>query len=110
MSQPMIAMLPGIVLAAATTFHSPVALANDGKALYEKNCTVCHAAGFAGAPKLGDKAVWKERIAQGMDTLNLHAIKGYTGKKGMMPPKGGAMTLSDDQVKAAVQYMVDQAK
>jgi cytochrome c5 len=102
--------LPGLLLAAAATIHAPAALAADGKALYEKHCTVCHAVGIAGAPKLGDKALWKDRIAQGMDTLNMHAIKGFSGKKGMMPPKGGAMSLSDDQVKAAVQYMVDQAK
>jgi cytochrome c5 len=101
--------ITGVMLAAAATYMPGVAAA-DGKAIYEKNCIVCHSAGVAGAPKLDDKANWEDRIAQGMDTLNQHAIKGFTGKKGMMPPKGGAMALSDDDVMAAVQYMVDQAK
>ena len=70
----------------------------------------CHGAGVAGAPKLGDKADWGPRIAQGNDTLYQHAIQGFQGKKGVMPPKGGNTALPDDQVKAAVDYMVSQAK
>jgi cytochrome c5 len=64
----------------------------------------------AGAPKLGDKAAWGPRIAQGIDTLYTHSIKGFQGKAGMMPPKGGNMALSDADVKAAVDYMVAQSK
>ncbi len=78
----------------------------DGKALYGSVCTVCHGAGIAGAPKTGDKTGWKPRIAQGSATLYEHAIKG----KGAMPPKGGAMSASDAEIKAAVDYMVSQAK
>ena len=66
----------------------------------------CHGAGVAGAPKIGDKADWGPRIAQGKDTLYTHATQGFTGKKGTMPPKGGAANLSDEEVKAAVDYMV----
>ncbi len=70
---------------------------------------MCHGPGIAGAPKLGDKADWGPRIAKGKDTLYKHAIEGFTGSKGVMPPKGGATTLSDDEVKTAVDYMVSQS-
>jgi cytochrome c5 len=82
----------------------------DGKATYTQACAACHAAGVAGSPKLGDKAAWKARIAQGKDTLYEHAIKGFKGKAGFMPAKGGRADLSDDAVKAAVDYMVSEAK
>lgn len=77
----------------------------DGEAVYKKACTTCHATGLAGAPKLGDTADWGPRIAQGEALLLEHAIKGFTGKKGMMPPKGGFVNLSDDEVRAAITYM-----
>jgi len=70
---------------------------------------VCHAAGVAGAPKLGDKAAWSARIAQGTSVLYVHAINGFQGKVGVMPPKGGS-PASDADVKAAVDYMVSAAK
>ena len=85
------------------------AFASNGEAVYNKTCKMCHARGMAGAPKLGDAAEWKKRAAQGMDTLYTHAIKGFKGK-GMMPPKGGNSKLSDDEVKAAVDYMVEHSK
>lgn len=78
----------------------------DGQAIYQAVCTACHGGGIAGAPKTGDKAAWKPRIAQGMDLLYEHALKG----KGAMPPKGGAMGSSDAEVKAAVDYLVAQGK
>jgi cytochrome c5 len=71
---------------------------------------MCHAAAVAGSPKPGDKADWGPRIAQGRDVLYKHAIEGFTGAKGMMPPRGGASTLTDDEVKAAVDYMVDKSQ
>lgn len=98
-----------IVIALAAVLPA-AALAADGQAVYGKSCTVCHATGVAGAPKLGDKADWGPRVAQGKNVLYTHAIKGFTGKKGTMPPKGGMTQLSDDDVKAAVDYMVGQAK
>lgn len=79
-----------------------------GEKLYNATCKTCHEAGIAGAPKFGDKAAWKDRIAQGKDTLYKHSIEGYTGKGGVMPPKGGS-TASDDEMKAAVDYMVAKA-
>ncbi|HWS27852.1 MAG TPA: c-type cytochrome [Xanthomonadales bacterium] len=77
----------------------------DGEGVYKKACITCHGTGLAGAPKLGDAADWAPRIAQGEALLFEHATKGFTGKKGMMPPKGGFVTLSDDEVRAAIAYM-----
>jgi len=78
----------------------------DGKATYQSACFACHGTGAAGAPKLGDKAAWKNRIAQGDATLFDHAINGFKG----MPAKGGNASLSDAAVKAAVEYMVKGSK
>ncbi len=89
----------------------PVAsAATDGKATYSTSCAACHGTGAAGAPKLGDKAEWTARIAQGKDVLYKHALGGYQGKKGFMPAKGGNGSLSDDAVKAAVDHMVAASK
>lgn len=82
----------------------------DGQKTYQAACFACHGTGAAGAPKTGDKAAWKDRIAQGADMLNEHAIKGFKGSKGFMPAKGGRADLSDADVKAAVAYMVAQSK
>ncbi len=80
--------------------------AANGKATYDGACAACHASGVAGAPKLGDKAAWAARAKAGKDALHTSALKG----KGAMPPKGGAVALSDEAVKAAVDYMVSAAK
>ena len=83
----------------------------DGKTIYDHLCTSCHTAGIAGAPKLGDKSMWGPRIAEGLDTLIKHATEGYHGPDGnFMPPKGGNPALTDEQVKAAVTWIVGQAK
>jgi cytochrome c5 len=82
----------------------------DGKAVYKKTCKMCHATGIAGAPKVGDKAAWATRSEKGIDTLVQNAVKGFKGSKGMMPPKGGNPSLSDADMKAAVQYMLDNSK
>ena len=93
-------------------FQIPVERANDamftpdGKKVYDSTCTACHAAGVANAPKLGDKAAWAPRVKQGMDALVQSATKG----KGAMPPKGGNTSLSDADLRAAIEYMVSQAK
>lgn len=88
---------------------APVAENAVGKKVYGSVCSMCHAAGVAGAPKPGDKADWGPRIAQGKDTLYKHAVEGFTGAKGMMPARGGGSALTDDELKAAVDYMVAQS-
>lgn len=84
--------------------------AKSGAEVYNMACVACHAAGIAGAPKLGDPEAWATRLAQGMDVLNDHAINGYQGAGGVMPAKGGLVSLSDEEVIAAVQHMVDQSQ
>lgn len=95
--------------AAAPAAAAPVADAALGKSVFGKACALCHAAGVAGAPKPGDKADWGPRIAQGKDTLYKHALEGFTGAKGMMPARGGNSKLTDEEVKAAVDFMADQS-
>ena len=98
----------GAPSAATTTDAEPVAAVGDsakGKEVYDSACFVCHATGVAGAPKLGDTEAWAARISQGNDMLYDHAINGFMGA-GLMPPKGGKTDLSDDDVKAAVDFMV----
>lgn len=85
---------------------APAANPDAGKSAYNKTCAMCHAAGVAGAPKPGDKADWGPRIAQGKDTLYKHALEGFNGAKGSMPARGGNTKMSDEDVKAAVDYMV----
>lgn len=80
-----------------------------GESIYKRTCALCHSAGVAGAPMLGDAADWGPRIAQGKDTLYKHALEGFTGAKGMMPAKGGNAALTDDEVKSVVDYMVSKA-
>lgn len=93
--------------APAPTKPAPVAdNSGKGESIYKQSCAVCHAAGVAGAPKLTDKAAWAPRIAQGTATLYASGIKG----KGAMPAKGGNPALSEADVKAAVDYMVSQAR
>ncbi|WP_312304299.1 c-type cytochrome [Pulveribacter sp.] len=103
------AAAPAADASAAAGGAAPVASLDAGKSVYNKTCALCHSAGVAGAPKPGDKDDWGPRIAQGKDTLYKHAIEGFTGSKGMMPAKGGAASLSDDEVKSAVDYMVSQS-
>lgn len=111
---PVVAKAAGTATAGAATAASGAApagatVASAGKALYDSTCIACHGSGVAGAPKFGDKAAWAPIIAAGMPTLYDRALHGYTGKRGMMPPKGGS-TASDADVKAAVDYMVAAAK
>ena len=99
--------------AAAKAAASQVAYGGttDGKTIFNDLCTSCHTAGVAGAPKVGNKAMWAPRIAEGLDTLIKHATEGYHGPDGnYMPAKGGNPALTDAQVKAAVTWIVDQAK
>jgi cytochrome c5 len=86
------------------------ALADRGRDVYDTACWVCHAPGTDGAPKFGDRLAWAPLIAKGIDTLVKHSIDGFTGSSGLMPAKGSRPDLSDDDVKAAVVYMVANSR
>ena len=97
--------------AAAPPAVSAVPGPNAGEAVWKQNCEKCHGAGGLGdAPPIGDEAAWSARIDQGSDVLLRHALEGFTGSIGEMPPRGGNPSLSDDQVRAALAYMVGQVR
>ncbi|MFZ2301643.1 MAG: c-type cytochrome [Gallionella sp.] len=77
-----------------------------GERVYRNTCSICHRIGQRGAPRLGDTENWVSRLAQGNETLYGRAINGYRGNKGSMPSRGSNAKLSDEEVKAAVDYMV----
>lgn len=81
-----------------------------GEEVFNMACMACHGAGVAGAPKYGDKAAWAPRIAKGGDTLHKHALEGFQGTAGFMPPKGGRADLADKSIMNAVDYMVTGSK
>jgi cytochrome c len=89
-------------------FLSSTAAATNGTSVYEQNCKVCHGEGIAGAPRSGEIDVWKERLPKGIDAMVTIVIEGVQGYSGAMPPRGGNPNLSDDQIREAVQYMLDQ--
>ncbi|QOY62732.1 cytochrome c5 family protein [Lysobacter sp. H21R4] len=97
--------------AAAASASAQVAYGGtlDGSVIFDGLCAGCHASGAGGAPTM-DQAHWSARIAQGMDTLHKHAIEGYTGSAGLMPAKGGNPALTDEQVIATVDWMVENLK
>lgn len=97
-----------LVLAGAVGSTVSSAQAADGAGTYNTACVGCHGSGAAGAPKTGDKAAWKARIAKGMPAMYSAGIKGKPGTA--MLPKGGNASLSDAAVKAAVDYMVAKSK
>jgi len=82
----------------------------DGAQVFGQSCAACHVSGIAGAPKLGDQAQWKTRLAKGTKVLYANALNGISSSIGVMPAKGGNASLSDAEVKAAVDYIVAKAK
>ncbi|MFO7984220.1 MAG: c-type cytochrome [Desulfuromonadales bacterium] len=88
----------------AESGQSANASVEKGEAIYEKNCASCHKNGVAGAPKLDDQAAWSDSLSKGKETLYDNSINGFKS----MPPKGGNSSLSDEEVKAAVDYMVEE--
>ena len=96
-------------MASNPTFKSEVvvvASAKSGKDVYNSVCMSCHMSGAAGAPVTGKVDQWTDRLAKGNDTLYSNAINGI----GVMPAKGGLMSLSDEEVKLAVDYMLEESK
>ncbi|MBD9422733.1 cytochrome c5 family protein [Achromobacter sp. ACM04] len=100
------AAAPAPAPAAQATAPQAAAVNPAGEKLYKSVCFACHATGVANAPKFGDKAAWEPYIKTGMDAMVKVAMQG----KPPMPPKGGAANASEDDIRAAVQYMVDAAK
>jgi cytochrome c5 len=98
-------MVKGL-LAAMTMGASMGAMAADGKAVYEKACVACHATGVANAPKFGDKAAWGPRVGAGKATL----VASVKAGKGNMPPKAGNAALTDDEIGAAVDFLISAVK
>lgn len=97
---------PVAVAAAPAAPAKPAPAADKGKSVYDATCMACHGTGIAGAPKAGDKVAWALRLKSGMPALYTSALKG----KNAMPPKGGNLSLSDADVKSAVDYLVGLVK
>jgi cytochrome c5 len=100
-----------LAAAAAPAVVAPerVATVLTGPQVYNEACVVCHAPpGISGAPVIGDGAAWTDRVTQGMDTLTDHVLNGYQGAMGFMPQKGGRTDLSDAEIIAALEYMLEQ--
>ena len=95
--------MAGRVVAAATT---SAGAARSGSDIYSTNCVACHSSGVAGAPKLGDVAAWALRLEQGLETVYANAINGIRA----MPARGTCMSCSDDEVKAAIDHILDNSK
>lgn len=89
---------------------APVATLLTGPQVYNEACIACHGNGIGGAPKFGDVGAWGPRIAQGVAVLHNHAINGYQGSTGYMPPKGARVDLSDKEISDAVDYMVAESR
>jgi cytochrome c5 len=95
--------------AAAANAATPAKVSSaaaDGKKVYDSTCVACHGLGVAKAPKYGDKKAWEPHLMHGVDHLYENALKGLNA----MPPRGGNLTLSDAEVKAAVDYMLKAVK
>lgn len=84
--------------------------AKSGEDIYNTSCMACHSTGAAGAPKFGDVANWEGRISKGVDALYANAINGFTGSSGNMPAKGLCMSCSEEEIKATVDYMVENSQ
>ncbi|MGY0505650.1 c-type cytochrome [Luteimonas sp. e5] len=95
---------------AAAGADAPFGGSTDGKVVYDGLCHACHTAGTGGAPMLNAAGMGARLAEKGMELLHTHAIDGFTGNTGIMPARGGMATLTDAQVMAAVDYMVEQSK
>ncbi len=95
----------GVVLLVACAEREPPA-PSVGELVFSKTCKACHAAGLNGAPIFGNQKMWAKRLPQGIPTLVEHATNGF----GLMPAKGGNTALTDEEIAAAVNYMVDQVR
>ena len=88
----------------------PVAEVLSGAQVYNQACVACHGAGIGGAPTVGQSADWGTRVAQGPKVLQDHVINGFQGDAGYMPPKGGRIDLSDQEIISAMDYMLEKSR
>ena len=96
-----------IIGAIVASLAVPLALANpQGEKVYRKTCVVCHSDGISGAPRLGNTLEWAPRLAAGRDAL----VASVRNGKGLMPPKGGNPTFTEDELRAAVDYILSKAR
>lgn len=86
-----------------------LANADDGEAIYKRSCAACHDYGSFNAPRLGDRQEWAPRISKGIVILTHNAVEGFAGSKGLMPAKGGDLSLTEAEVRSAVQYIIDKS-
>ncbi|MBK8660106.1 MAG: cytochrome c5 family protein [Bacteroidetes bacterium] len=94
----------------ASAAASPIPSTSSlGENVYKSTCSICHQSGLRSAPKMGSARDWEPRLAQGKETLYKRALNGYRGEKGSMPSRGSNAKLSEDEVKAAVDYMYEHA-
>jgi cytochrome c5 len=114
MRQPLTAALFALSLTACDQAPPPAPKAQSpadqatGERVFKQVCHACHGMGVAGAPRLGDRAQWEDRVGQGPEKLYQRALKGFTGSHGTMPPRGGKADLSDAEVRAGVDYMLSK--
>jgi cytochrome c5 len=104
--QPGTEAAPATEAPAAAGESAAPAAPRTGEQIYQAHCITCHGTGAAGAPKFGDAAAWKPRIAKGMDALLNSATHGLNA----MPPKGLCMDCTTDELKSAIQYMVSHSQ
>jgi cytochrome c5 len=97
-------------VAVVNTSISTSTVTRNGAQVFDQSCAACHASGIAGAPKLGDQLQWKTRLAKGPKVLYANALNGISSSIGVMPAKGGNASLSETEVKAAVDYILAKAK
>lgn len=102
------AVTPAEPAAEAAASPAPATAGVDGEAIYNRACFACHASGAANAPKLGDVAAWAPRLAKGADEMYKSAVNGVAGTA--MPPRGTCATCSDEELKAAVDFMMAKSK
>ncbi len=103
---------PSLISLANAAPHSLAPPERDnivGAAVFRNACALCHGPGIAGAPRLDAAKDWNSRLSSGRESLYRNAIVGYRGRIGLMPAKGGNPSLSDDEVRAAVDYMLERA-
>ena len=104
---PSLAAAPMPAPAPAVAAPAAAAAPRSGVQVYQEACALCHDAGIGGAPRIGDQAAWAPRLAQELETLQEHVLSGFQGDAGLMPAKGGRVDLSDEDVLAAMQHLID---